>query len=147
MGGGSLNLCTCHIHPSRILIFMPQLLYVALGGAFGAVGRYLVSGWIQDLSGSFFPWGTVAVNSLGSYLLGFVLQAGISGGMSSEYRLLLAVGFLGAFTTFSTFAYEALELLRTGQDWQMLLYIAINLIAGLTLVALGMASYTALRGM
>jgi len=126
---------------------MPQLFYVALGGAFGAVGRYLVAGWVQDLSGSFFPWGTVAVNALGSYLLGFVIQAGISGNLGSEYRLLLAVGFLGAFTTFSTFAYEALELLRSGLNWQMLGYIGINLIGGMFLVALGIASYNALRGM
>lgn len=125
---------------------MPQLFYVALGGAFGAVGRYLVAGWVQDLSGSFFPWGTVIVNALGSYLLGFVIQVGISGSLDSEYRLFLAVGFLGAFTTFSTFAYEALELLRSGQSWQMLEYVGINLIAGLFLVALGMASYNALRG-
>ncbi|WP_457629876.1 fluoride efflux transporter CrcB [Oceanithermus sp.] len=126
---------------------MPQYFYVALGGALGAVGRYLVSGWVQNLSGSFFPWGTVSVNALGSFLLGFVLQAGISGGLGAEYRLLLAVGFLGAFTTFSTFAYEALELLRLGQGWQMLEYIGINLVGGLLLVALGMAGYTALRGL
>ncbi|WP_457636964.1 fluoride efflux transporter CrcB [Oceanithermus sp.] len=125
---------------------MPQVFYVALGGAFGAVGRYLVAGWVQNLSGSLFPWGTVAVNALGSFLLGFVIQAGISGGLGSELRLLLAVGFLGAFTTFSTFAYESVELLRAGLNWQMLEYIGINLIGGILLAALGMASYNALRG-
>jgi len=130
-----------------ILTFMPQLLYVALGGALGAIGRYLVAGWVQEFSGSFFPWGTVVVNTLGSFLLGFVIQAGISGGLGSEQRLLLAVGFLGAFTTFSTFAYEAFELYRLGQTWQTLGYIGINLFGGLILVALGIASFNVLRGM
>ncbi len=125
---------------------MSQLLLVALGGALGAAARYLVAGWVQDAVGGIFPWGTVAVNLLGSFLLGFVLQASLAGSVSTEYRLLLAVGFLGAFTTFSTFAYEALELMRASLGPQALLYVGVNLIAGLLLVALGMAGFDAWRG-
>jgi CrcB protein len=124
---------------------MSQLLLVALGGALGAVARYLVAGWVQGAAGSLFPWSTVAVNGLGSFLLGFILQASLAGGIGTEYRLLLAVGFLGAFTTFSTFAYESLELLRSGLAVAALLYVGVNLIGGLILVALGMASFGALR--
>jgi len=129
-----------------IINYMSQLLYVSLGGALGAISRYLVAGWIQNIFSTIFPWGTITVNILGSFLLGFVLQASIEGSISSEYRLLLAVGFLGAFTTFSTFAYEALELLKLGQVWQMFIYIGFNLLGGIFLVALGMASYNLLHG-
>jgi len=126
---------------------MDRWLSVAAGGALGALSRYLVAGWIQQWFGAGFPWGTVTVNLIGSYALGFVIQASIAGGWSGGLRLLVAVGFLGAFTTFSTFAYEALELYRLGQTWQTLGYIGINLFGGLTLVALGIASFNVLRGM
>jgi len=112
----------------------------------GAAARYLVAGWVQEATGSLFPWGTVAVNALGSFFLGFILQASLAGGVSTEYRLLLAVGFLGAFTTFSTFAYEALELMRAGLGPQALLYVGVNLLGGLLLVALGMVGFDAWRG-
>jgi len=126
---------------------MERWLSLAAGGAFGALGRYVVAGWVQQWLGVGFPWGTVAVNLIGSFALGFVIQASLLGGWSGELRLFAAVGFLGAFTTFSTFAYEALELYRLGQTWQALGYIGINLFGGLLLVALGIASFHALRGM
>lgn len=116
------------------------------GGALGALGRYWVSGWVQQWAGSSFPWGTVGVNLIGSFLLGFVIQASLIGGWTGELRLLVAVGFLGAFTTFSTFAFEALELLRAGQGAEALAYVGLNLVLGVLLVALGMAAVTALRG-
>ncbi len=124
---------------------MERWLSVAAGGALGALGRYLVAGWVQQWSGAGFPWGTVAVNLAGSFALGFVVQASLLGGWSGELRLFVAVGFLGAFTTFSTFAYEALELLRSGQNLEALLYVALNLGLGLLLVGLGMAAVGALR--
>jgi len=125
---------------------MDRWIWLAAGGAAGALGRYVVSGWVQQWAGAGFPWGTVAVNLIGSFALGFVVQASLLGGWSSELRLFVAVGFLGAFTTFSTFAYEALELLRAGQSWEALGYVALNVLLGLLLVALGMLAVTALRG-
>jgi len=125
---------------------MDRWLWVAAGGALGALGRYLVAGFVQELSGVSFPWGTVAVNLLGSFALGFVIQASLLGGWSGEARLFVAVGFLGAFTTFSTFAFETLELLRSGQGVQTFAYLGFNLVGGLLLVALGMYSFNALRG-
>ncbi len=94
---------------------MMQLLMVGAGGATGAIGRYLLSSWVYSLTGRAFPWGTLAVNLLGSLLMGFFsvwLLERMS--LSSEMRALLMVGFLGAFTTFSTFSLETLLLLEEG---------------------------------
>ena len=97
---------------------MMMILVVAVGGAFGAVARYLASGWVQDLAGGFFPWGTFAVNATGSLLLGFTLvwlQATLA---SPEARQFVTIGFLGSFTTFSTFSYETAAMLRDGEWWR-----------------------------
>ncbi len=94
---------------------MIQLLMVGAGGALGAIGRYLLSTWVYSLAGRAFPWGTLAVNLLGSLLIGFLsvwLLERVT--LSAEMRALLMVGFLGAFTTFSTFSLETLVLLEEG---------------------------------
>lgn len=94
---------------------MSALLVVGVGGALGAVARYLASGWVQEMAGGFFPWGTFAVNATGSLLLGFVmvwLQGAVA---SPETRTFITIGFLGSFTTFSTFSFEATAMLRDGE--------------------------------
>ena len=92
-------------------------LAVALGGALGAVARYGLSGWVQHLSGSLFPVGTLAVNVLGSFIIGLLLQMTTGRFVwSQEARLLLTTGFCGSLTTFSTFSYETLALLED-QQW------------------------------
>ncbi len=94
---------------------MTQLLIVGAGGAFGAIGRYWLSIWVYSLTGRAFPWGTLAVNLLGSLLMGFLsvwLLERMT--LSTEMRALLMVGFLGSFTTFSTFSLETLVLLEEG---------------------------------
>lgn len=92
-------------------------LAVALGGAVGAVARYGLSGWVQHLSGSLFPLGTLAVNVLGSFIIGLLLQMTTGRFVwSLETRLLLTTGFCGSLTTFSTFSYETLALLED-QQW------------------------------
>ena len=79
---------------------------VGVGGFFGAVGRFLVSGWLQSRTGNF-PYGTLAVNLIGSLALGFLVTALAERVLAdSSFRLLVMVGFLGAFTTFSAFSYE-----------------------------------------
>jgi CrcB protein len=116
-----------------------SILVVGLGGAAGAVSRYLATGWIQSLSGGFFPWGTLVVNVAGSLALGFVLvwlQASVS---SAELRELVTIGFLGSFTTFSTFSYETVAMLRDGEWWRAGGYTAGSVVLGVLAVAVGAA--------
>jgi len=94
---------------------MRQLLAVAAGGAIGASLRWLLAGAIQRATGSAFPWGTFAVNALGSFLLGFLFVYLIERSTVGELlRLMLTVGLLGAFTTFSTYSLESIRLLEQG---------------------------------
>ncbi len=120
------------------------LLVIAAGGAFGAVSRYLASGWVQNLGGAFFPWGTLAVNVAGCLALGFAvvwLQASVG---SAELRQFVTIGFMGSFTTFSTFSYETLEMLRDGEWTRAGGYLAGSVVLGLLGVAIGMAIAEAL---
>lgn len=120
------------------------LLVVGVGGALGAISRYLASGWVQDMTGGFFPWGTLVVNVVGSLVLGFVvvrLQATVS---SAELRQFITIGFLGSFTTFSTFSYEALAMLRDGEWWRAGGYTVGGVVLGLVAVGVGAAIAMAL---
>jgi CrcB protein len=94
------------------------LLWVGLGGFAGSVLRYLVSGWVQHASKSVaFPWGTLAVNVAGCLVIGALSYlADTRGLLHAEARLLLIVGVLGGFTTFSAFGNETMNLLRDGEN-------------------------------
>lgn len=92
-----------------------HLMAVALGGALGAVLRWLVAGAVQRAAEGPFPWGTFFVNAVGSLLLGFLFVWFIERSTAPEWiRLAVTVGLLGAFTTFSTYSYESLRLLQEG---------------------------------
>jgi CrcB protein len=94
---------------------MSALLLIGLGGVLGANARYLVSTWAAGRFGTAFPYGTFLINVSGSVLIGLVLTVVVDRlSTSSSVRLLVATGFLGAYTTFSTFAYETVALLRQG---------------------------------
>lgn len=91
---------------------MNALLLVGAGGFIGAIGRYLLSGWIQN-GYSTFPFGTMGVNIIGSFLLGFIMyMTEFSGVFSDETRIFLTIGVIGAFTTMSTFSYESFRMLE-----------------------------------
>lgn len=116
---------------------MTTVLAIAVGGALGAVARYLGSGWIQGAAGEAFPWGTAGVNLIGSLALGFVLVWFQESVTSTEVRALTTVGFLGSFTTFSTFSLESLELVREGSWLRAGSYSLGSLLLGIAAVALG----------
>ena len=113
------------------------LFVIGLGGALGAISRYLTSGWVQSVSNSFFPWGTMAVNILGSLALGFLMVWLQSTAATAEVRGLITVGFLGSFTTFSTFSYESVAMLRDGEWWRAGGYTVGSITLGLMAVGAG----------
>jgi CrcB protein len=125
---------------------MTTILAVGTGGAFGAVARYLASGWVQDAAGGFFPWGTFLVNVLGSLLLGFSLVWLQSTMASTEMRSLVSIGFLGSFTTFSTFSYEAAAMLRDGEFWRAGEYMLGSVTLSVVALVVGGAMAAALFG-
>lgn len=121
---------------------MKMLLAVAFGGALGAVLRYKTAGWIAHLMGHGFPWGTIVVNVIGSFAMGALVELGaLKLNLSAEMRAFLAVGMLGAFTTFSTFSLDVAVLWERGAVMATGAYIAVSvalsilaLFAGLALV-------------
>lgn len=124
---------------------MVYSLAVAVGGALGAVSRYWLMLWIGSLAGTRFPWGTALVNLLGSVVIG-VLYVVISERLllSEQWRSLLVVGYLGAFTTFSTFSLDTLLLLQDGRWPAALGYVAGSVLLCLAGAWLGMLLMRAL---
>ncbi len=89
---------------------------IAVFCAGGGLARYYLSGWIYSLLGRAFPYGTFAVNIIGAYLIGLIMELGLRSTMLSDtLRIGLTVGFMGGLTTFSTFSYETFKLLEDGQ--------------------------------
>ena len=110
---------------------------VAAAGAAGALARY----WIGVAVGvRAFPWATLGINVTGSYVLGLVLTVGTERGWPEDVTVPLAVGFLGAYTTFSTFSYETQLLLRTDRAATAALYVAASVAGGVLAAAAGYAS-------
>ena len=116
---------------------MRELLAVAAGGALGALGRYWLATAAQRIGGSGFPYGTLTVNWVGSLLIGVLFVAFERSGLHQDLRLLLTVGLLGAFTTFSTFALETLVLIEQGAWGRALANILANVILCLLACAIG----------
>lgn len=114
------------------------MIHVAVGGAFGAVLRYQLgrsmTGWLGSVAMSTFPWATLTVNALGSLLMGFL--AGWltfrTTGNGDQLRLLLGVGLLGGFTTFSAFSLEMVLLIERGQLLFAALYAFLSVALGIT---------------
>lgn len=117
---------------------MTRLLLIAVAGAAGTLARYGLSSWVRGLSTSSFPWGTLAVNALGCFLFGIILTLVRERGViESDTANILMVGFLGAFTTFATFAFESGDYMRAGAMGSMLLNIMLNVVLGLALFLAG----------
>lgn len=118
---------------------MLQILWVGIGGFIGAILRYMVSGSVQQLlRDATFPFGTLAVNLIGSFVFGWLTVLGDqSNVLSTEARAFLFIGFLGAFTTFSTFGNDSYSLLNDGDNLQALLNIGIHIFLGVGAIWLG----------
>jgi fluoride exporter len=114
------------------------ILGVMLAGALGTLCRYVMTGWVQRWLGPAFPWGTLSVNLAGCLLLGLLLElARHTGWVPAELRIIAGIGFLGAFTTFSTFGVETFRAIESG-DWMSGgLNVLLNVVGGLALVAVG----------
>lgn len=117
-----------------------NFLWVGIGGSFGAVARHLLGRAITHRVGGRIPWGTLVINVSGAFLLGIFTRALQSGAVPGRdiMLLLLGTGFCGAYTTFSTFSYEAWMLVRDGQALLSLAYMALTLCLGLAAAGLGL---------
>lgn len=119
---------------------MSEIVILGLAGAAGTISRYAVSGWALGLLGERFPYGTLVVNVIGCFLLGVATELGMSTvTLSDTAKTALTVGFLGAFTTYSTFGFETIKAFEDG-DWHLALAnIGANLVVGLAAVCGGLA--------
>lgn len=110
---------------------MAKWLNLILGGIMGTIARYLLSGFVYQISGANFPYGTLVVNLIGCLLIGFlVVLSEERFVLTPNARILLMVGFCGAFTTFSTFMLETANLVRDGENLRALTNISASVLLG-----------------
>jgi len=116
------------------------VLWLALGGVCGTLARYGLSGLVQRWTDTTYPWGTTAVNVAGCFLFGLVWAMAEDRAQWSPYvRLCLLTGFMGAFTTFSTYMYETNRLLADGQWLHALANLDVQNVVGVVMLVVGMA--------
>lgn len=116
---------------------MIKVIWVMVGGAVGSVLRIIIRDWSAAIPGDF-PWGTFGVNILGAFLLGFFVTITVEvTRIRSHYRAGIAEGFLGGFTTFSTFMYEGVALIKDNETKNALLYVTLTMVLGIGAFALG----------
>jgi fluoride exporter len=116
------------------------LLWLAVLGAAGTLCRYWLDGWLQDLCGSRFPWGILVVNLLGCFAFGFVYPlAEERWFITGQSRQIILTGFMGAFTTFSTFTYQTTDFLEKGQWFDAFANVAVQVVCGIGLMFVGLA--------
>ena len=126
---------------------MIELIAIALGGAIGAVARFSLGQWIGDTLGTEFPWGILLINVLGSFAIGILFVTLVEQAQSNAvFRSFLIVGFLGAFTTFSTFSLQTLALFETGRFIAALTYVFGSVTLSLGAVAAGVLIARQLTG-
>jgi fluoride exporter len=119
---------------------LQKLLLIALAGAVGTLARYGLGGLIQEHCGKIFPWGTVVVNLSGCLAFGIMWSLLTERWPASgETRVIVLIGCMGAFTTFSTFVFETDQLLRDSQWWPALGYFTIHNVGGLAALVAGLA--------
>lgn len=115
-----------------------NLMMIALGGALGAVSRFLLGNAVSKAIGSALPYGTFVINVIGCFAMGLLMTLIVDREMlPAAWRLFLCVGFLGGFTTFSSFGYEALILLSEGRLLALMAYVGGSVALGLVAAGLG----------
>ena len=120
-----------------------QVLAICCGACFGAIARWCLGLWLS--SGGVLPWGTLAANLIGGYVIGLLIALfQHSPGIDPLWRLVLITGFLGALTTFSSFSAETIAMLQAGRYGLALLQCSLHLLGSLALTALGLATGAAL---
>ena len=128
-----------------------QCVYIAAGGAIGALARYFVGTWVSRQTGGGFPWGTFVINVSGCFILGLVATLLAERVLNNpNWRPFVTIGFVGAYTTFSTYEYETAQL---GSSWRAMANLAGSVVAGYAAVWLGIqlahwvaTTYDASRG-
>jgi CrcB protein len=124
-------------------------LWVAIGGALGSMARFWLANTMAVWTGAEFPWGTLLINVIGSFVISFFgMLTGTAARFAVPYeaRIFVTVGLCGGFTTFSSFSLQTIDLLRTGQPFRAVLYVAASVILCLAACALGFAAATAITG-
>ncbi len=120
---------------------MQKIILIAAAGAAGTLARYFLGGLVQRLYGGSFPWGTFAVNISGTFLFGFIWSLAEERlVISGEARAVILVGFMGAFTTFSTFMFETGELMRDSEFALAFGNLALQNVVGIIFLILGLAA-------
>ncbi|MEK9707661.1 MAG: fluoride efflux transporter CrcB [Alphaproteobacteria bacterium] len=118
---------------------MNMLVAIAIGGAVGALGRHFVNVAMGSLLGTGFPWGTVTVNIVGSFLMGVLIHMlAVSWNVSPEMRALLTVGALGAFTTFSTFSLDVVTMYERDALLLVGVYVVVSVVASIGALLVGL---------
>jgi len=116
---------------------MWMILIVGMGGFFGAISRFVIASFVQTHSNTLFPVGTLSVNVLGSFIIGFLAMY-FSQVVQPEYKAFLMTGFLGALTTFSTFSLENINMIQDGNYTSAILNITLNIVLTLSATMLAM---------
>lgn len=117
----------------------PTIWYVAVGGAIGSVARFLLGPALQRSFDTVFPIGTLVINVLGSFVLGFLMRLVMEGvNLTPDVRAFLTVGLCGGFTTFSTFSYETMRLLEDGESVRAAAYVVLSVALALAAAFAGM---------
>jgi CrcB protein len=124
---------------------LTEIVLVGSGSFLGGNARYFLATFVADRWGSNFPYGTFIINATGSLLIGLLLTYILAhASLSPNYRLIFVVGFLGAYTTFSTYTFDALTLMQNGEWLKSFIYLLGTVVLGMVCVTLGMLAGRAL---
>jgi CrcB protein len=119
---------------------LQKYFFIALGGALGSAARFWVGSVVTNRTGTRFPFGTLVVNITACLIIGLSLEVlNRHANLSPSWRFLVPIGFIGAYSTFSTFEWETFSSITQGAFWIAILYVATSLVFGLIAVALGVA--------